>query len=273
MSSPRRPARPRRSTGAGYRRARHLGDGSRIVVGKLVSEDGGAQLLAPLHECRRLRPDDRSDARHDRGRPLRRHDRRRLEGLLHHDRHSLLRTDTDNSADIYSAEVDGGSGTDSQLVSTGTEGPATPTPAIPRQHDQSDTGTRSAPKKLRVVAVGGGGGVARSRRHDLLPLAGAARRRGERRPERPQPLRARPGIGAALRRDPRVELQRPLPRPGTRSTGLRRGDSESRPGSRSITPTATSTCSTSGPVGVPATCYKFDSAGPPGVRASAATAN
>ena len=44
----------------------------------------GNQLLAPLHERRRLQLDDRPDADHHHGRPLQRHDRRRLERLLHH---------------------------------------------------------------------------------------------------------------------------------------------------------------------------------------------
>ena len=114
-------ARRRDDDRPGDRRARHLR--GRLADRRRPAGLGSrqCQVLAPLHEHRRLRQNRRPHPRRDRRRPLRRHDRRRLQGLLHHRRRAHHRRQPGHrrSADLYEAEV-GATGTVAlSRVSTG----------------------------------------------------------------------------------------------------------------------------------------------------------
>ena len=80
-------------------------DGSRILDRhqRSSTDPAGNQYVQLLHAPRGLdRCVGRARARRDRRRPLRRDDRRRLEGLLH-ERQALAGSDTDTAADLYEA--------------------------------------------------------------------------------------------------------------------------------------------------------------------------
>ena len=72
--------------GAGISELDISGDGSRIVVGQLISTDADGNRYFHLYMHVGQRPaHGRPDPGRRRGRPLRRHDRGRVEGVLHDD--------------------------------------------------------------------------------------------------------------------------------------------------------------------------------------------
>ena len=122
----------------------------------------GNKLLAPLHEHRRLRPDGRPHPRHDLRRPLRRDDRRRLQGLLHHHgpaadgRHRPQRRHLrgrSRPGGQRHAEAD----LDRERRHAGNTDSCDPAANTVHEHHWNTTG---AEENCGVVAVGGGGGVA-----------------------------------------------------------------------------------------------------------------
>ena len=152
-----------------------------------------------------------------RRRPLRRHDRRRLQGLLHHQGQAPAARTTPTKAPTSTRPKSPKAGT-LTLHLDRRSGPATPTPATRSQTPTAPTGTRSAPTEdCGVVAIGGGGGVASESRLDLLPLPELARQPGTRHRKTSPTSTSPPRLSASLHRHPRARRPaRPRRRDGSR---------------------------------------------------------
>ncbi len=102
----------------------------------------------------------------------------------------LLAADTDESADLYQAEVSPEGKLNLQLLSTGPEGTGNSESCDPVSNEAgphwNSLGTDA---NCGVVAIGGGGGLAIRGRHGLLPLPRAPRRSLKRHRKPAQPLR------------------------------------------------------------------------------------
>jgi hypothetical protein len=136
-------------------------DGSRIVVGQLISEEGESRYwhlymnIGDSAQTVDLTPGTTSGALYD--------------GMTADGSKVFFTTtdpllpalDTDNSADIYAANVDAGGNVSLELISTGTEGAGNSDscePAANTAHEHWNT--IGSQEDCGVVAVGGGGGVA-----------------------------------------------------------------------------------------------------------------
>jgi hypothetical protein len=149
-------------TGAGIGELDISKDGSRIVVGQIVSEAGQAKhwhLYMNVGDSAKtadLTPSTASGALYD-GMTA---DGSRV-FFTTEDR--LLPADTDNSADIYEANVGSSGGVTLSLISTGSEGTGNSDSCHPSANTVHQYwNTTGSEETCGVVAVGGGGGVAAS---------------------------------------------------------------------------------------------------------------
>ena len=182
------------------RRARHLRDGSRILLGQKVATDADGNVYWHLY----MDVNDSSHtidltparaARH--GVLYRRHDRRRLQGLLHDHATSSRRRRHRHQRRHLSRRKSPTPSATLTRVSTGTGGH--------RQHRLLRPGRQLKRRTLEhvgsaancdAVAIGGGGGVAAGDGSIYFLSPGAARRlrsNGADRPGPAQPLPRRPG--------------------------------------------------------------------------------
>ena len=200
----------------------------------------------------------------DRRRPLRRHDRRRLQGLLHttdrtphrrRHRHTAPTSTRPRSAEGQPADP-GSPPAPKATGNTDSCDPAANTAPQTLEHDRRRRKLRRRRDRRRR----------RSRlrqRHDLLPLPRAARRH-PRTASRTPPTSTSPARrGPALRRHPGVDpqpaplpLAPPLPAPASAPSPTRRSSPSI---DSAVHPTATSTSSTSTANAIVE--YKFDSSG------------
>ncbi len=186
-------------------------DGSRIVIGHLVSEEGGAKYW-------HLYMNIGDSAKRSTSPPGTTHgvlfdgmteDGSKVFFTTRDALSTATNQDTDESADIYQAEVNGAGTLTLTRISTGTEGTGNTDkcePAANTKHEHwNTTGAeeglrRRSGRRRRRGCLG--------ERHDLLPQPREARRLLQRGPERPQPLRRPAGLCTAFRRDAGVERQR-----------------------------------------------------------------
>jgi hypothetical protein len=147
-------------TGAGIGELDISKDGSRIVIGQLVSEEGEAKqwhLYMNIGDSTKtvdLTPGASSGALYD-----------GMTGdgsrVFFTTKDELLGADTDNSADIYAAEVDPSGNLTLSLISTGSEGTGNTDACHPAANTiYKNWNTTGGEESCGVVAVGGGGGVA-----------------------------------------------------------------------------------------------------------------
>ena len=110
--------------------------------------------------------------------------------------------DTDESADLYQAEVSE-SGATLNRISTGTEGTGNTDACEPAPNKNgAHWNSLEATANCGVLAIGGGGGVAAKSGADLLPLPRAPRWLRKRHPKPAQPLPRRPRAVSPLHRHP-----------------------------------------------------------------------
>jgi len=135
-------------------------DGSRIVVGKLVSEEGGAEYwhlymnIGDSSKTIDLTPGAADGVLYD---------GMTADGskVFFTTKDRLLPEDTDNSADIYEAEVEPEGNLTLHLISTGTEGTGNSNSCDPSANTKHEHwNTTGSEENCGVVAIGGGGGVA-----------------------------------------------------------------------------------------------------------------
>ena len=181
-SSRRRRAAPT-MTGPGIAELDISADGSRILVGQMVSTDADGNHYWHLYmNVGDSEPDGRPHPGRDRGGPLRRDDRRRLQGLLHDHGPARGRRHRHQRRHLR-ADVSDGSGATLAQVSTGAGGagnatPATRSPTPARAHWNSSARRRQLRRGRDRRRRGG----RLRRRLDLLPLARGSRRSAERQP-------------------------------------------------------------------------------------------
>ena len=178
-------------TGPGIGELAISADGSRIVVGQLVSESGNAKYwhlymnIGDSDKTVDLTPGATSGALFD--------------GMTEDGSKVFFTTvdalttssnqDTDGSADLYQAEVDATGTVVVSRVSTGAEGTGNTDSCQPYANTiHEHWNTLGSEEDCGVVAIGGGAGSGNGGRHGLLPLAGEARRFGERGRERTEPV-------------------------------------------------------------------------------------
>ncbi len=162
------------------------------------------RLLASLHGRKRLPRIDRTDPGGHRRRPLRRHDRRRLQGLLHHQR-TARRPRTPTKAPTSTRPKSPNSGATLSLISTGA-GACEP---VSNENGAHWNSLESAQLRCRSRSAAVGEWPLEKdrtrrqrRRHPLLPLPRAPRRRVKRHRKPAQPLPRRSRICPALHRHP-----------------------------------------------------------------------
>ena len=144
-------------------------------------------------------------------RPLRRHDRRRLEGLLHDHGPARRATTPTRAPTSTQADVSGSGAVTLSLVSTGTGGAGNSDACEPAATRSTTTGTRSPATPTATPSRSAAAAVSPPATAPLLPQPGAARRpvRTAIAGRSPTSTSSGPGSHAALRRDPRLERDRP----------------------------------------------------------------